>query len=184
MDANEQIVALYDQLGENIFRYIYYKTCHRETAEDLTSQTFLKALEKWPLYNSSRGPAAPWLYAIARNLVTDHFRSRGRWGFSSDVMDGWDLPSRDDVLREVTDRETKEELHRALKKLSAAQREVIILRLWEDLPYREIAPLMGKSENSCKMLMSRALKKLKSDLGSSLLYQLLLVRFDFGRSII
>lgn len=181
MEDNQPFIGIYDEYSESIFRYIHYKTYHRETAEDLTSQTFLKALEKWEQYDRRKGPVSPWLYGIARNLVTDHFRSKGKWGFMGDISDVWDLPSKDNVHKELADRETKDEIHGALGKLSGLQREIIILRLWEELPYNKIAPIVGKSEANCKMMFSRALKKLKTSLGSSILYQLLLAGPGFIR---
>lgn len=181
MEMNNEITALYDEQGEKIYRFIYYKTFHRETAEDLTSQTFLKALEKWSQFDRARGQAVSWLYGIARNLVTDHYRTGRKWGIMSDVNDAWDLPSRDDVLTELTDSETREELRTALGKLPASQREVVILRLWEDMPYGEIAPILKRSEGSCKMLFSRAIKSLRTSLGSALLYQFLMLEIPTER---
>lgn len=182
MEENQPFILVYDEHSESIFRYIHYKTCHRETAEDLTSQTFLKALEKWHQYDSKKGTVSPWLYGIARNLVTDHFRGKGKWGFIGDISDAWDLPSTDNVQKELTDKETREEVRIALGKLSGLQREVVILRLWEELPYSRIAPIVGKSEGNCKMLFSRALKKLKTSMGSAILYQILLTGDGLRRS--
>jgi RNA polymerase sigma-70 factor (ECF subfamily) len=182
MGESRPFIALYDDFAEPIYRYIYYKTCHRETAEDITSQTFLKAMEKWQQFNSNKGSLSTWLYAIARNQVTDHFRSKRKWGFIGSSSDIWDLPTEDRTLQNLIREEMSEELHKALNSLSAIQREVVILRVWEDMPYREISVLTGKSEASCKMLFSRTLKKLKTDLGAVFLYELLICPFTPGRS--
>ncbi|MBN2655579.1 MAG: sigma-70 family RNA polymerase sigma factor [Spirochaetales bacterium] len=181
MNDNRQFIEIYDEYAEPIYRYIHYKTCQRETAEDLTSQTFLKAMEKWHQFNSARGSLSSWLYGIARNLVTDHYRSRGRWGFISDISDIWDMPASDNVIGEIIGKEEKQELHRALGTLPSRHREIVILRVWEDLPYRDIAAITGKSEANCKMLFSRALKKLKSRLGPVVLCELILARPFFER---
>lgn len=179
MEENQQLVTIYDKYAEGIFRYIFYKTCHRETAEDLTSLTFLKAMEKWTQFDETKGTPSSWLYGIARNLVTDHYRKKSKWGFVKTIEDVWDLPSQDNVLQDLTQKETEEEIHRALHKISLVQREIIILRLWEDLPYKEISVIVGKSENNCKMLFSRALKKLKTSLGTEILIQLICGAYHF-----
>jgi len=182
MEENRMFIEIYDEFAEPIYRYIHYKTCHRETAEDLTSQTFLKAMEKWRQFSKSKGALSSWLYTIARNLVTDHFRSGGKWGFTrGDISDIWDLPAKDDLVKELIKEETKAELYRALNLLSPQQREVILLRVWEDLPYKEISAISGKSEANCKMLFSRALKKLKSSLDAAILFELIIASPFFGR---
>lgn len=181
MNENRLFIEIYDEYAEPIYRYIHYKTCHRETAEDLTSQTFLKAMEKWHQFNSAKGTLSSWLYSIARNLITDHFRSGAKWGFIRDVSDIWDLPAESDAAKELMREETRGELHRALNQLPPRQREVVILRVWEELPYKQIASISGKSEANCKMLFSRALKKLKSSLGTAVIFQLIFARPLFGR---
>lgn len=183
MEDKQQFILIYDEYSEKIFRYIHYKTCNRETAEDITSLTFLKAMEKWCQFDQSKGTVSSWLYGIARNLVTDHYRMRGKWGFVGDISDVWGLASNDDILKELMESETRTELRKALGILNAKQREVIMLRLWDDLPYKEIAPILGKSEDNCKMLFSRALKKLKTRLGAAVLYQIVLCRFDFSKGV-
>lgn len=174
MDENDQFISIYDDFSDKIYRFIYYKTCHRETAEDITSLTFLKAMEKWHLYNNKKGSVSTWLYGIARNLIIDHYRKHKKWGFIKDINDIWDLPSGDNVLLELTNKEMNEELHQTLNSLAPGQREVIMLRLWDNLSYKEIAFIMAKSEASCKMLFSRALGKLKSTMETALFFHLLI----------
>ena len=174
MDENTQFINIYDDFSDKIYRFIYYKTCHRETAEDITSLTFLKAMEKWHLFNDKKGSISTWLYGIARNLVIDHYRKQKKWGFIKDINDMWDLASDDDLLLGITNQEMNEELHKTMKLLAVGQREIIMLRLWDELPYKEIARIMSKSEASCKMLFSRALTKLKSSMETALFFQLLI----------
>jgi len=180
MDANEPFIKIYDDFSDKIFRFIYYKTCHRETAEDIMSQTFLKAMEKWTLYNANKGTVSAWLYGIARNLIIDHYRKQQKWGYFKNICDIWDLPSDEDILRQLTEEEQKEELYKALNQLPSKQREIIMLRLWEDMPYREISEIMSRSESACKMLFSRSIGKLKLSMDSSLLFQLLISGINFS----
>src|SRR6056297_2278284 len=67
---------LYERYIKKIYNFIYYKTMHQETAEDLTSQTFIKALNKINSFDSEQGTFQAWLYKIARNTVIDHYRTQ------------------------------------------------------------------------------------------------------------
>jgi DNA-directed RNA polymerase specialized sigma24 family protein len=72
----EQFTEVYDLYASRIYQFIYYKTYHKETAEDLTSSTFLRAFENLHQFNPERGSIGAWIYQIARNLVTDHYRAK------------------------------------------------------------------------------------------------------------
>lgn len=154
----EAFGVLYDRYLDKIYRFIYYKTFNQETAEDITSSVFHKALEKINSYNEGKGSFSSWLYQIARNSVIDHYR-----------MSKNDL-SLEDVFEQGVDERTPESIDaiRALKTvqtyletLDARQREIITLRIWEDKSYKEIAEIIGGSEASVKMAFSRGIRELR-----------------------
>jgi len=149
---------VYDNYAERIYQFIYYKTYHRETAEDLTSHTFLKAFENISRFDPEKGSMSAWLYQIARNLVIDHYRSKKS---TVSVHDIWDLAGPDDVAVDVENKVRLEQIHTVIKKLPPEQREIIIMRVWQELPYKEIALILGKSEASLKMMYSRTIARLK-----------------------
>jgi RNA polymerase sigma-70 factor (ECF subfamily) len=149
---------VYDKYAEKIYQFIYYKTYHRETAEDLTSHTFLKAFENLKRFNPKRGTISAWLYQIARNTVIDHYRTLR---YTVSVHDIWDLASEEDIEVDLENRVQLEKIHSALKGLPGDQRDIIIMRVWQELPYKEIALIMGKSEASLKMMYSRTIARLK-----------------------
>jgi len=149
---------VYDNYAERIYQFIYYKTYHRETAEDLTSHTFLKAFENISRFDPEKGSMSAWLYQIARNLVIDHYRSKKS---TVSVHDIWDLAGPDDVEVDVENKVRLEQIHTVIKKLPPEQREIIIMRVWQELPYKEIALILGKSEASLKMMYSRTIARLK-----------------------
>ena len=70
----KQFGQLYDSYIKKIYNFVYYKTWHRQTAEDLTSQTFFKALTKIKQFDEIKGSFSSWLYKIARNTVIDYYR--------------------------------------------------------------------------------------------------------------
>lgn len=151
---------LYEAYAQKIFAFVYYKTHHRETAEDLVSQTFMKALEKITTFDATRGSFNSWIYQIARNSVCDHYRSLK---FTKDIEDAWDISSDEDIARDIGDRDQLEDVRVGLEKLSPQQREIIILRVWEGMKFSEIAEAVGKSEAACKMDFGRGVRKLKKE---------------------
>lgn len=162
---------LYDTYVTPIYRFAYYRTFDRQLAEDITSQTFLKALEKIGDFRATRGPFAAWLYGIARNLVIDHFRAAKR---TAVLPEEFDVPSDDDPAAETGDRLAFAEVRKALHLLEPLQRDIILLRLWDGLSYREIARITGKSEGNCKVIFSRTIGALRGSLGASAILLLLL----------
>lgn len=158
----ESFGRLYDGYAAKIHDYLYYRLHHRETSEDLTSRTFLKALEKLHTFDSSKGSFSGWIYRIARNSLIDHFRSDKP---DLNIEDVWDaLRDRRDLARDTETRERLRQVEDALTVLPRAQREVAIMRLWDELSYAEIAAITGKSEAACKMSFSRAMALLRDSL--------------------
>lgn len=152
--------CLYKENIKKIYNFIYYKTHHKETAEDLASLTFLKAWQNIDSYSMEKGSAAAWLYAIARNTVIDFYRSQKP---NVNVYDVWDLPDSHDLRIDIETKLKIDEIKKYLKKFSVEQRDIIIMRVWQELPYKEIADIVGKSEASCKMIFSRALSQMKKE---------------------
>jgi len=162
----ERFTKVYDAYIKKIYNFIYHKTMHRETAEDLTSTVFMKALENIQSFDESKGSFNAWLYRIARNTVIDHYRT------SKDVMDiadAWGLSSKEDILRSVESNEQLERVRGYLETLKPQHREIIIMRVWDQLSYKEIADITGLTEANCKMTFSRAIRRLRDELGMGLL---------------
>ena len=157
---------LYEVYFDRIYRYLYYRTLHREAAEDLCSKTFLKALEKLSTYSMEKGSFSSWLYRIAANNLVDHFRKTGRVELISGV---WDLPSEEDHVIDVHNRIYWEKLKPVLDDLPSDKRELIMMRVWDGLSFSEISELTGKSEAACKMGFGRTLKLLRDSVPFSIL---------------
>lgn len=152
---------LYDAYVRRIYDFIYYRTHHRETAEDLASDVFMKAFAKIGDFDGRKGTFSSWLYRIARNRVIDHYRTDKK---TDDIDDVWDLLQSDaDVARDAETRERLREVETYLAALPAAQRDIVIMRAWDGLSYAEIAETIGKSESACKMAFSRAVAALRKN---------------------
>jgi RNA polymerase sigma-70 factor, ECF subfamily len=140
---------------DDVYGYLVYLTRDRSLAEDLTADTFEKALRLWRRFDPARASARTWLCQIARTTALDWFRSEERRqkrelrAAEPDVADGGLSPG------------LSPELEAALRELSAGEREVIALRVLLDLDGEEAARVLGISPTAVSTRLSRALKKLE-----------------------
>jgi RNA polymerase sigma-70 factor (ECF subfamily) len=165
--------VLYDGYIKHIYNFIFFKTHHKETAEDLTSRTFFKALKSIQSADPSKSFLS-WLYKIAQNTVIDHYR---RWSKNEakrqNIDDAWDISDTTDIVADVDTSQEVEKIKKLLAGFTSLERDIVIMRIWQDLSYKEISVILGKSEASCKMTYSRTIKKLKDLVPVSLLLILL-----------
>lgn len=164
----------YSALFPKIYSYMIYRVHDQQLSEDLTSQTFLKAMEKLEQFDAEKASIKTWLYTIAQNVLIDHFRTHRH---HADLDTAQEISAEDDILASVIKKEDNEKVHQLLSKLTAQQRRIVILRLWDDLSYQEIAQLTGKSVASLKMTFMRALSLLRAE-SITLLTLLLFFIFD------
>lgn len=158
----EAFGELYDRHVVRVYRHIYYMVGNPAEAEDLTAQTFLRAWEAIERYQVRGAPFVSWLLRIAHNLGVSHLRSKRE---SSQLHDG----IVDDKLRrdpEWSYQQTAEEemVREAILRLREEQRQVIILRFIEDLDYREVAEIIGKSVAAIRVIQHRALNALRKQM--------------------
>lgn len=152
---------LYNTYVKKIYNFIYYKTWHQETAEDLTSQTFLKALKGLKGYKTSKGKFSSWLYQIAKNIISDHYRSLKS---TVDIDDIWEISDNTDIPADIDVKLKLEKVREGLLTLTTEQREIVILRVWQGLSHREISEILNKNESTVKVTFSRAVSKLKKEI--------------------
>lgn len=150
--------SLYDHFVKKIYNYIYFRTYRRDLTEDIVSQTFLKALEKLGTFKPEKGVFSAWLYRIAHNSLMDHYRQKKG---TVNIDDVWDIPGERNVEMDAENRLGWEKLKPLLEKLPARDRDIILMRVWDEMSYREIGEVLGSSEASCKMAYSRAVQALR-----------------------
>lgn len=158
---SEAFGEIYDAYARPLYAFIYYKVHHRQTAEDLLGQVWLKAVENLDRFNEKRGRISSWLYRIARNQVIDHYR---RHVPGADIEDVWGLA---DPASAETDADTRlkvDMVREHLTRLKPTEREIVIMRVWQELSYAEIAEIVGKSQGNCKVIYSRAVAKLRDSM--------------------
>jgi RNA polymerase sigma-70 factor, ECF subfamily len=157
----EKFSELYDRHNKKIYNFIYFRVHHKETAEDLTSQTFFKALEKIDFVDPQKGKFSSWLFQIAKNCVIDHFRANFK---TDDLESAFDLQSNSNVQRDADIALGMEKIAKQLSQLTKEQREILIMKLWDGFTYREIAEILGIGESKCKMTLARTLTKLQKEM--------------------
>jgi RNA polymerase sigma factor (sigma-70 family) len=148
---------------DDVHAFLVYLTGDRAVAEDLTAETFARALERWHRYDPRRGGPRTWLCQLARSTALDHFRAEdrrrrreGRYAVAE--------------LREsaapVFGEGLSPALERALVQLSAAEREVVALRIVLELDGEGAARVLGISTTACSTRLSRALAKLEKEVSA------------------
>jgi RNA polymerase sigma-70 factor (TIGR02952 family) len=163
---------LYDRYVDTVYRFIYYRLGDRAHAEDLTSETFMRALRRLhSLKNQGRDPAA-WFVTIARNLVLDHVKS-ARYRLEVTAEDAYESsygsPATDSAETTVLTVLTNERLVEAIQELSDEQRECVVLRFLHGFSVAETAEVMGKNDGSIKALQHRAVRRLHTLLKDELI---------------
>ena len=141
---------------DDVHGYLVYLTRDRSTAEDLTAETFEKALRHWRRFDPLRGTARTWLLNLARSTALDHFRAEERRRRRETAY-----AQEQNTVDEGLFGGLSPSLERALSELSAGEREVVALRVLLDLDGEAAARVLGISVTACSTRLSRALKKLE-----------------------
>lgn len=149
--------ALYRAYINDIYRFVFYKTSQTETAEDITAQVFIQALERLAQFRYQPGARfSSWLYTIAHNLIVDHYRKHHD---TVDLEHAEPLPSAETASHTVDLHLQQERVQAVIQQLPSGDQEVLQLRLWEDKSYREIAQILNSNMVAIRARYSRALKK-------------------------
>lgn len=153
---------VHDTYYPAIFRYISFRVGDQHTAEDLTSEVFTRLLSAVRDRSAPDNTLRGWLYGVASRVVADHHRKQYRMQKTAlhENIPG----DSGDPLEAVSRTQTLEALHEALSELTQDQQDVIALRFGYEMPIKEVARTMGKSEGSIKQLQARAVAALSRKL--------------------
>jgi RNA polymerase sigma-70 factor (ECF subfamily) len=156
------LAAIYEQYYDTIYTYIYFRLLDDFLAQDLTAEVFVRMVAHIPSFSYRQQSLLAWLYTIARNLVTDHFRANGSQAV---------LPLPEELVGHGRAPDDAAHLHLAQQQLAQAmasltdeQRQIILLRFVEGRRLQEVARQLGKSEGAVKALQHRALAALRRTL--------------------
>ena len=152
----------YLEQSDKVYRFIYLLVRHKEIAEDLTQETFYKALKSFHLFNK-QASVLTWLLKIARNVTYDHFRRKKiiqffTWGNENDI--DTNSPSLEHTAEKNED---LLQLYDALSNLKKDYRDVLILRKVQECSIEETAFILGWTEAKVKTKMARGFEALRKE---------------------
>lgn len=148
--------------SDAVYRFIYLLVRHKETAEDLTQETFYRAIKNLNHFNN-QSSVLTWLLKIARNVTYDHFRRKRilqffKWGNENDI-DTLNLSPESTAEKN----EDLSQLYAALSRLKKDYRDVLILRKVNECSIKETAFILGWTEAKVKTKMSRGFEALRKE---------------------
>lgn len=150
---------LYKKYYKQIFRYVVQHVICEETADDVTSQVFLKAIKNIEKYEYRGIPLSSWLYRIAKSEINQSFRDKRRKREIN--IKNIHIAIFMEVFSDETKILNRKRLEEALSQLNGLDLQLIELRYFEDRPYREIGEILNISENNAKVKTYRAIEKLR-----------------------
>jgi len=149
------------------------KVSEREIAEDISSEVWMKILKNTTKFLKKDGASfKSWIYTIANNAVIDYYRTKKE---KVDIEEIGEVGFHNDFGKNLDDKEKLAQVQEFLEKLKPLEKEVVILRVWDDLSYREIGEITGKTEANCKQIFKRTLEKIQANTVVPLLLILLLM---------
>lgn len=154
----DALAQVHEQYYDAIYRYLAYRVNDLQTAEDLTSEVFIRFLHAIQQKNAPQNTIRGWLFGAASLILKEHYRKKKRAKLTEldDAMpDEWTEPT-----EKLESQEKKRALHQAMSDLTEEQQQVLALRFGYEMPVRDVAETMNKSEGSVKMLQARAIAAL------------------------
>ncbi|MCL4805162.1 MAG: sigma-70 family RNA polymerase sigma factor [Anaerolineae bacterium] len=154
----EALALLHDRYYPSIYRYLSFRIADPQTAEDMTSEVFIRFLSAIKDRNAPPNTIRGWLFGAARNVLKEQYRKQRQMNeveLDERVVAGGQSPD-----QKVVERAEKEALREALADLTPEQQHVLALRFGYGMPIKDVAETVNKSEGSVKMLQARAIAAL------------------------
>ncbi len=150
---------MYNEYADDIYRFLFVHVRDMELAEDLTADTFTKAWKNIDNYDFKHPRG--WLYAIARNTLTDHWRKKKAIPLDEEIEIADDAPTQEEIMDKKLE---QKRTVRAISRLPEDMKSVVNLRFMQAYSVKETAEALGMSESNVRVVQYRALKKMKKDL--------------------
>lgn len=154
----------YEEFSDAIFRYALFQTSNKETALDITQDTFIKTwqyLQKGVEIDNIKA----FLYRVTKNLIIDHRRKKKSSSLDQIIETGVDFTEEENVMREKEDQFEKEsdriKVIKTINKIEEKYKEILIMRYVEEMSIKEIGDILDKSQNHVSVMIHRGVEKLK-----------------------
>lgn len=163
-DIGKDIGYIFESYYKRVYNYVHYRVNSQYVTEDLTSQVFEKIILKIRTYSETKSPFEVWVFAIARNVVNDYFRSlKKRRLFSLDTVKAFVSKEKTPEERIVI-AETNNQLSKALKILNTRERNIVALKFGANLKNKQIGEILDVTESNVGVIIYRTMKKLKKEI--------------------
>ena len=160
------LASLIERHQSKIYGFIYSKINDRDLSDDIFQDTFIKVIKtlKSQSYNEE-GKFLPWVMRIAHNLVVDHFRKAKKMPYQRETEEysifNYMTDNSLNIEGQIISEQAESDLAKLLDELPADQKEVLVMRMYQDLSFKEIADLTGVSINTALGRMRYALLNLR-----------------------
>lgn len=158
IDHNEFIDTICAQTWKELYRFIYYKVQNREEAQDITQETYVRAIAYLDKSSDQIINDKSYLRTIATNIIRDQWRRKKRWGTSVNIEEVNPEKLQEQDFTEAVNNQSV--IETALKQLTPEQQEVITLRIINGYSAAETAKIMGRKEGTIRVIQYRALQVL------------------------
>jgi RNA polymerase sigma-70 factor, ECF subfamily len=157
-EKTKEFVAAYDEYVDAIFRHIYFRVFNKDLAKDLMQETFARTWE-YLCRGKEVKNLKSFLYKVANNLIIDEYRKKRELSLDSLQVKGFDVEgvNEERIVRDVEN----EHALRVIRKLEPHHQEVILMRFIDDLSIKEIAEIIGQSENVVSVRINRGIKEVR-----------------------
>ncbi len=154
--------SLYEKYIDVIFAFILRKTSDTQVAEDICSQVWIKALKSLEFFGDKENANfKAWIYCIAQNTVIDYYRTKKE---KIDIESIAEPGISNDFAQHIDQKAKLQEVITYMDSLKSLEREIVTMRIWDDLSYKHIAKVLDKKEDACKKTFSRAIKKIQANI--------------------
>ena len=168
--VKESFEIVYEKYFSDIYNFIYGQILHRERAEDLVSDVFVKAMTNYERFDPSRASVRTWLTNIARNTLIDDYRKNSiRKSVSLDDEDNYTEPSYEDEYK-ILKEDDEREVYRILSLLSETERELAGMIYFQNMKNNEIGEILGINAKAVSERRRRLLAKCRKLAGDFTLY--------------
>ena len=150
---------IYEEYFSDVNKYVLSLCRDEAIAEDVTQETFFKAMRSMDKFNGSC-KLYVWLCEIAKNTYFSFHKKQKRYVFDADT----DMPSQIDIETDYLDKDITKQLHVLLHNLDEPYKEVFTLRVFGELPFLQIGELFGKTDSWARLIFYRAKKRLQEDM--------------------
>ncbi len=158
MNKDQAFEQLYNEYYMKVFRYIWKKVGNSDDAEDLTQNSFMYCYQHYEEFDESRSSFATWLYLIVNSRIKNFYRDRKTHVQLEDYMEY--LPEDPTLNSAIELDEMREQLREALNQCSPVQKQIVLLKYFENQSAKDIGKKLGLTEGNVRTQLSRALSKM------------------------